>query len=101
MGQDLGGLYHFEANPNSQANLQELQLPAELSIYPNPSEGLYTIEYMGENPSSIVSICDLTGKTVAIYSINSKKTQIDISNCKSGIYFLITSDGITRKLVKE
>ena len=101
VGQDLGGLYHFEANPNSQASLQEFQLPTEFSIYPNPSEGLYTIEYMNENPSGFVSIYDLTGKIVATYSINSKKTQIDLSNCMSGIYLLITSNGITRKLVKQ
>jgi hypothetical protein len=101
VGQDLGGLYHFEANPNSQASLQEFQLPSEFSIYPNPSEGLYTIEYMNENPSGFVSIYDLTGKNVATYSIDSKKTQIDLSNCMSGIYLLITSNGITRKLVKQ
>jgi len=101
VGQDLGGLYHFEANPNSQASLQEFQLPAEFSIYPNPSEGLYTIEYMNENPSGFVSIYDLTGKNVATYSIDSKKTQIDLSNCMSGIYLLVTSNGVTRKLVKQ
>jgi hypothetical protein len=56
---------------------------------------------MNENHSGFVSIYDLTGKNVATYSIDSKKTQIDLSNCMSGIYLLITSNGITRKLVKQ
>lgn len=56
-----------------------------LSIYPNPTNGIITIQFDGKLAN--VSIVDLTGKVVAKTSIQSNET-IDMSNLNVGTYFV-------------
>ncbi len=58
-------------------------------IYPNPSNGTFTIQNLqaSARPCS-VSIANITGKTIKQFSINSEHFTIDISNQPKGIYFI-------------
>lgn len=69
-----------------------------IAIYPNPSDGIITVEGSGE-----VTIVNLLGEKVAETTI-SGKTQIDLGQVPEGIYILHLKTGtglITRKIIKE
>lgn len=66
-------------------------------IYPNPSNGIFTIE-REFSESKKYQITDLTGKIIANGALDDKQTQIDLSSAQSGVYFLKTSNGMYRLL---
>jgi hypothetical protein len=57
-------------------------------IYPNPSEGILTIEVASVivNQSQLV-LTDTYGKVVTTHSINQHQTIIDCTQLRSGVYF--------------
>lgn len=60
----------------------------EVSIYPNPSNGNFTVNVSGNDAAnSQITIYNSIGQIVYSEQINSAKTQIDLSNQTSGIYF--------------
>jgi PKD repeat protein len=65
----------------------------DFSIYPNPSNGLFTIK--GKNIYSI-SITDFTGKVILEKTINSNRAEIDLSKYLKAVYLLkvYTENGI-------
>ncbi len=72
------------------------------SVYPNPSNGVFTIDLKSTAIIEKVNLTDISGKqiTIALDSNNS----FDISSYNSGIYLLNvqTSDGVlNRKLIKQ
>ncbi len=75
-----------------------------INIYPNPNNGLFNIEVNYRSENLIMSIMDVTGRTVInswVHESNGHKIlSMDISNLKESIYYLIIEDGNTR-LVKK
>jgi len=70
-------------DPSTLKTTQNDQLKA-VSVYPNPSEGTFNIDYdFIENPS--IAVYDLVGKKVADGEIVDKKIKLDL---KAGIYIL-------------
>jgi hypothetical protein len=67
------------------------------TIYPNPSNGVFTIEHKFFEPMAY-QITDITGKKIALGELNDTQTQIDLSSAQSGVYFLKISNGIFRLL---
>lgn len=60
----------------------------QLSIYPNPSNGTFTVS-SNLSQSVSIEIIDATGRLIASYpNITNGKTEIDIENVSSGIYFI-------------
>ena len=70
-----------------------------VNIFPNPTNGVFSLQ--SSERILLVETITLLGETVYSTTLNSNKTTIDLSNQKSGIYFLqITSDkGMTRKTI--
>jgi bilirubin oxidase len=56
----------------------------EISIYPNPSTGIFQIKNI-DSPSYEISITDMTGRTV-FYSKNEVQTEINLSKFSIGFY---------------
>ncbi len=72
----------------------------EISIFPNPTTGIFTIET--EQRYSNITIFDITGKTIKQLSVNNKQSSVDLSDYKSGIYFIKFQNNetvITKKLI--
>jgi hypothetical protein len=75
----------------------------EIIAFPNPTKGLFKLE----NNSAIIEAIEVTdffGKKIVNKTINSKKTEIDLSDLSQGIYILkIKSDGAEKvmKIIKE
>lgn len=60
----------------------------QLSVYPNPSNGRFTVSSNLSQPVSI-EIVDATGRLISSYpNITNGKTEIEIENVSSGIYFI-------------
>jgi beta-glucanase (GH16 family) len=75
-----------------------------INIFPNPASTQLTIEAAQLTKESNLTILNLSGQELIRQQIKDIKTQIDISNLTSGIYFvkLITDKTVeVRKILKE
>ncbi len=71
-----------------------------ISLYPNPSSSKLTIKGISNETLNAIKIYSILGKHVGDYS----NTSIDISNFKSGVYFIevTTNTGaVTKRFIKE
>jgi hypothetical protein len=68
-------------------------LTKEVSIYPNPSTGLYTIE-LATTENSTIEIYNVFGAKVKTISQTAAKTKLDLTGFSKGIYWVsILSNG--------
>jgi uncharacterized delta-60 repeat protein len=81
---------------NNPLSVPEFEIN-KITIYPNPSNGIFTIEHKFFEPTAY-QITDITGKKIALGELNDTQTQIDLSSAQSGVYFLKTSSGVFRLL---
>ena len=95
-------------NGNSDAcnvlGVQELNA-LEISLFPNPSDGLVFISYASYISNLIIKVHDITGKliTAELYSVSIDDTNVilDFSNLQDGLYFILTSDQEGLQLTKR
>lgn len=103
VGQDLGGVFHFEADSLSIITLTELTNSQEVIVYPNPANTTLTIASSTQLQSYVIT--DINGRTLLERNVEFYKEQIDISILPKGIYIITMerSDGswISKKIVKE
>ena len=73
-----------------------------MKIYPNPNSGIFTIE---TNINTQICIYDVLGNLILKQTTNNTKTILDITNYKSGIYFVKVLEGnkviAMQKIIKE
>ncbi|MCF6365306.1 MAG: T9SS type A sorting domain-containing protein [Bacteroidales bacterium] len=74
----------FDVSVNSYIGVSILSTP-EISIYPNPSKGLFTINTDADYK---VTISNISGKTIKEYFVNNHTLNINLKEIKSGIYFI-------------
>ena len=73
---------------NEEAN------PSDILLYPNPTEGVFSIHFGGEEGQKSVTIMDVSGKLVYSNNFDTDEAEIDLSGNAQGIYFVrITSNG--------
>jgi uncharacterized delta-60 repeat protein len=82
--------------------------PNDFNFYPNPSNGIITIDYkLAEETKLSLSLYDYGGKKVKDIFMNelrksgTNKEEIDITPFQKGIYLLIFSDENSNKIVKK
>ncbi|MCZ4318197.1 T9SS type A sorting domain-containing protein [Aequorivita viscosa] len=68
------------------------------TIYPNPSNGIFTIERELFSENTPFQITDITGKIIVLGELTEKQTQLNLSSAQSGVYFLKTSNSVFRLL---
>lgn len=66
------------------------------ALYPNPTNGIFTIEPELFSETTVYQITDIMGKTIATGELEDKQTQIDLSSAQSGVYFLKTTNRVFR-----
>lgn len=59
------------------------------SVFPNPSNGEFKIEYKS---AFNLTICDITNKIILNKNVNDNSVQIDLKNFGSGVYFIKIKD---------
>lgn len=80
----------------------ENALDQKVSLYPNPSNGIYNIELSDAISIERVTLNDIAGKQFSV-ALNSNNS-FDITTLQSGVYFLTiqTNEGTTsKKLIKQ
>ncbi len=63
-------------------------LNTNISIYPNPSNGSFTINLASSSNQFNVIISDITGKIIQSYTNTNNKVLVNISNNPKGIYLI-------------
>lgn len=74
----------------------------DLSISPNPSNGLFKIESL--NSLQSIEVYDITGKTIWKKTDLNKDTNsfdVDLSTIQNGIYLIKINDTVVKKIVKQ
>ena len=89
----------------TQLQITGIELPdAPLArIYPNPTEGILTLQFEAVS-EYMVTICDMTGKICLRQTVNDPITQLNLSNYPAGMYLLTVDNGkrkITTRIVKN
>lgn len=84
-----GTLLRFEDNTAEQQNV----FVPEISIYPNPSTGIFTLEINIESPKEVI-VYDILGNIVySVSNVLTKYPQLDLSSKSNGIYFVKVISG--------
>ena len=73
-----------------KTSTQELFNANDVNIYPNPSKGVFNIDFLTNIQINQIEAFDITGKLVATKFINkdAKTCSIDLSNYTTGVYLL-------------
>jgi hypothetical protein len=82
-------------------NLSKSEL--NVSLYPNPTNGVLSIEFQQAGNNSI-SISDVLGREVLNYNNVNSQTQVNMSELVNGVYYVkLTSDkkSMIKKVIKE
>jgi hypothetical protein len=87
----------------SNVNINELENPIDIKLYPNPTTDLINYEIDLEQPVTI-EIFDIRGQKIKSKETNLKSGTFDFTNQQSGIYMIkITSctQTLIKKIIKE
>lgn len=88
----------------NSVGLDDLDDEDDFSIYPNPSTGIFYLNWKTETPVETIEVYDLKGKMIwSQNEFQGKKLSIDLKNRDAGIYFLkVNTDRVsTYKMVKK
>lgn len=93
LGQDLGGLYHFEHDPNSSVWINELKDYPRIIVFPNPSAG--KIQIQSSLNIKNVKVFNNLGQIIPA-QINKNSNYFEVHINTKGIYYLeISTDDST------
>ena len=105
---DLPGSFRFQliGSEATTVGIEELD-PSSVNIFPNPNNGIFNISASINIQNGLFEMLDLQGRTVHQQNINliiNQNFEIDLSNLKSGIYFVYLFDRnenalLTKKVV--
>ena len=105
VGQDLGGLYHFEVNPLSTASLIHFSPVPSWIVFPNPSSDIITIEWDPIESVKTIALLNSTGQEI-IKEISPSGTNFKLQLCdlSKGVYFIqleTESSRSSRRIVRQ
>jgi hypothetical protein len=83
--------------------IEEGKATINFSVYPNPSNGKFTINFRKENKTATISVKNMVGQTILNTTVNiaGKTTEtISLSDYSKGVYFLTVNDE-TVKLILD
>ena len=83
----------------SLASTQENELENSVSVYPNPSNGMFTTE---TPKNTTIQVFDVYGKLVYSSVLNTMRNKVELNNFANGIYtvrFTVEGQSITKKIV--
>lgn len=75
-------------------------IKSEINLYPNPSQGLITIE-MESDKSKSFTLINANGAVIMQDRLVDKETTIDLSHLPSGMYLVLVDGQYTQKLILE
>jgi serine protease AprX len=90
-------IYWSEPLDKDWDNLSETNL-SEVAVYPNPAKGFVTIESVGIQRVTIIS---MLGETIYDVEVNTDKLELQLSDYQSGMYIVnvLTGKGLVTKKI--
>lgn len=85
VGGDLGGIYHYEHNPNSTLAVKQVKPELPFRIYPNPSDGKFNLD-MPDAGEYRITVISAYGQE--LFNLTPGETKLDLSELADGIYLL-------------
>ncbi len=73
-----------------------------LQIYPNPSNGVFTVDLGNSVTSTQAAVLDINGRMVYENTLNGSLHQLDLTHLEKGVYFLqlnVNNERINKKLI--
>lgn len=89
-------------NTALSVDTNELNNPAKLTIYPNPSNDIFNIKMLNYSDDSVVKVFDVNGRLIKSLKIDSDLVKLDMSQVVDGIYYVNYTDSTnseTQKIV--
>lgn len=80
---------------NNQLAMNEIS--TSISVYPNPSNGVFTVEL---NERADVQVMNILGSVVYRQELSAFKNVIDLSSQASGVYFVNVNGEVTKIVIK-
>ena len=99
IGVDQTGSIEFEEYSTSFTASLDDTLNNNIHIYPNPAQDYVFID--NANIDDNVNVFNVVGKRVMSFKIETENQAVDITDLKSGIYFLRLNNGLATKLLKK
>ncbi|MBL4593927.1 MAG: T9SS type A sorting domain-containing protein [Flavobacteriales bacterium] len=101
VGNYSGGVAFYKGDTAAPVTIKENNIVAELSIYPNPTNGLIHID-LGINDlhNAKISVIDLLGKTIYNQRVTTKKITLNLNSYAKGIYLVKFSNNTGSKVYK-
>lgn len=90
---------NFEITTN-MAELINSKSEYQVSVYPNPSSGIYTIQTTNLDIAFSITVRDLSGKVIHSESMSENNAQLDLSNYCSGIYLVTIATNSNQQTIK-
>ena len=87
----------FTVNVSKCLSLQDKFSDNKILIYPNPNKGIFTVEL---TQATELRIVDITGQLIYKAKLPNGKTELNLSNYSSGLYFVELGNKTTGKTVK-
>lgn len=92
VGQELGGIGHFEVDPNSSIGITETEFTPTVAIYPNPAESYFVISQ--DNAENLeYRLFSIEGKEILNGQTKGMKTKVEFDQLSSGTYILHFTSG--------
>ncbi|MFK7749785.1 MAG: S8 family serine peptidase [Kordia sp.] len=97
------GIPNFELVIQTLSN-DEFADNETIQLFPNPAKAIVQINLPAETENATITLGNLLGKTIKIYTTTSNSKQINVSELAVGMYLLrIEANGetITKKIIKQ
>ncbi len=85
-------------------NVKESRNKNSLTLYPNPFNNQFTLNYELKNKTALLEVFDAIGKKIQTKTITKNSTAVDLKGQPNGLYFVTVTDGnsrISKKIVKQ
>ena len=95
----------FRTIEGAEAESIEVQAIDEVTLFPNPSNGSFTVSVLSDNESDVsIAVFDITSKAILNETFNSTKGEnsfnLDLQARAKGIYFVEVKHGETKTIKK-
>ena len=98
----LDNINIYPGDPTEDLSITKLQNGHEMSLYPNPAEGIINLRFVSSQTESIrVTITDISGKQILsesrVVSIGDNKVSYNTESLSRGMYYIsmLSNDGIS------
>jgi hypothetical protein len=104
IGQDLGGLFYLENDPNSNLGLydQSQKETFNIKLYPNPANEYLIVDSEKPNLHAEIYLFSISGQLVHIQEGNLDLQKLNLTNLDKGMYILrIPRLNYTSRIIKQ